>query len=59
MNETSRYGGACRSDHGLGGVDEPFHGLDRGVEEFLLLGLELDLDDALDPAGADHDRQRT
>ena len=40
----------------LGGLDQRLHRSDRLVEHRLLLGVQLDLDDALDAAGADHHR---
>src|SRR5437660_11952807 len=49
-------GGAGRGAHLAGEIDEPPHRLDRFVEFGLLLAVEADLDDALDPAGADYHR---
>src|SRR5260370_35226248 len=48
--------GGCRGAHLAGAVDEPPDRLDRFVEFGLLVAVEADLADALDPAGADHPR---
>src|SRR5205807_7569115 len=48
--------GGCRGAHLAGEVNEAPDRLDRFVEFGLLLAVEADLDDALDPAGADHHR---
>src|SRR5439155_23854235 len=48
--------GGGRGAHLAGAVDQPLHCFDRFVEFGLLVAIEADLDDALDPAGADHHR---
>src|SRR5882762_6997371 len=48
--------GGGHGAHLASDVDQPLHRLDRFVEFGLLLTVEADLDDALDPAGADHHR---
>src|SRR6056297_203925 len=43
-----------RAVDAFAGVHEALHGLHRGVEHLLLFLVELDVDDTLDPASADH-----
>src|SRR3977135_1193356 len=48
--------GRLRLAHLAGDVYQPAHRLDRFVEARLLVALEVELDDALDAAAADHHR---
>src|SRR5712692_8466140 len=48
--------GGGRGAHLAGDVDQPPDRLDRFVELGFLVAVEADLDDTLDPAGADHHR---
>src|SRR6516165_7433546 len=48
--------GSAQNLHAFDDLDQLVHGGGRFVERRLLLAIELDLDDALDTAGADHHR---
>src|SRR6266498_615200 len=48
--------GGGRGAHLAGEFDQPPDRLDRFVEVGLFLAFQVELDDALDPAGADHHR---